>query len=221
MITARLKGSERMNFTPSLISRMLDARSSFWLPSRAGRGIGSRNTISADVMYVIASNQSEITSLSTFSDFSASKPPSQVATTESTAAMPAARGNVPYDATRESVLADARFSSGTKWGTDASFAGPQSNVMISMKKDATTSSARLLTNGNVEISAARPRSHNTMIRRRSKRSTITPPSVARKKPGSIRAPITRLMAAADPSETCAVIPRMAIRPTQSPRLEKT
>ena len=144
-----------------------------------------------------------------------------MATTASAAAIAAPIGNVPYDATSDRVFADASLSSGTKCGTDASFAGPHSSVMISMKNDAITSSHRLLTNGTVQISAARPRSQSTMILRRSKRSTMTPPSVARKNPGSMRAPMTRLSAAAELFDSCAVMPRIAKRPTQSPRLENT
>ena len=90
-----------------------------------------------------------------------------------------------------------------------------------MKNETTTSSQRLFTNGSVQMSAARPRSQHTITLRRSNRSTMTPPSVARKKPGTIRTAITRLNAAAESSETRPVSWRIAKKPTQSPRLENT
>ena len=90
-----------------------------------------------------------------------------------------------------------------------------------MKNETSTSSASEFTNGRVQMSAARPRSQHTITLRRSNRSTITPPSVARKKPGTIRTAMTRLNAAADPFDTRSVSWRIAKKPTQSPRLEKT
>ena len=114
----------------------------------------------AETTYVMASNQSAGTAELSFSECSASNPPSQPAMTVSAAVMSAASGNVPYDATSESELAVARFSSGTKCGTDASLAGPHSSVRISMQNDTSTSNARLLTNGRLR-SAPRARGHST------------------------------------------------------------
>ena len=64
-------------------------------------------------------------------------------------------------------------------------------------------------------------SHNTITLRRSNRSTITPPTVPRRNPGSTRVTITRLTAAPELSETRAAIARIAMSPIQSPRLEIT
>lgn len=69
--------------------------------------------------------------------------------------------------------------------------------------------------------AARPRSQVTMVRRRSQRSTRTPPTGARKNPGSIRAAITSPTAASLPPDTLAARAMMATSPIQSPRLETT
>ena len=60
-----------------------------------------------------------------------------------------------------------------------------------------------------------------MVRRRSHRSTRTPPNGARKNPGSIRAAMTNPMAASLPPETRAARAMMATSPIQSPRLETT
>ena len=64
-------------------------------------------------------------------------------------------------------------------------------------------------------------SQATITLRRSNLSTITPPTVARKKPGTTRVTITRLTAAPELLETRAAIARMAMSPIQSPKLETT
>ena len=69
--------------------------------------------------------------------------------------------------------------------------------------------------------AARPVSQMTMVRRRSHRSTSTPPTGARKKPGTIRAAMTRPTAAELPLDTRAARATTATSPIQSPRLETT
>ncbi len=119
------------------------------------------------------------------------------------------------------MLADASCSGSTRFGTDASFAGPHSNVRISSANEKTTSQPMLSTKGSNASSDARPMSHHTITRRRSNRSMMTPPTVPRKKPGTTRATITRLTAAPELSETRAAIARIAMRPIQSPVLEMT
>ena len=69
--------------------------------------------------------------------------------------------------------------------------------------------------------ADRPMSQATIVRRRSHRSTSTPPTGARKNPGSIRAAMTSPIAASLPPETRAASATTATSPIQSPRLETT
>src|SRR4051812_44227994 len=90
-----------------------------------------------------------------------------------------------------------------------------------MTNETTTSCQSWSTNGSVAMRAARPRSQHTITLRRSNRSTMTPPKVARKNPGTIRTAITRLNAAVASSAILLVSWRIAMKPTQSPRLEKT
>ena len=108
----------------------------------------------------------------------------------------------------------------TRLGIDASFAGPHSSVRISSKNDTRTSPTRLSTNGSSDEEPGPSEvAHDHRRWRRSKRSTMTPPTVARKNPGTTRATITRLTAAPDPPDTRAAIARIAMMPIQSPRLE--
>ena len=132
-----------------------------------------------------------------------------------------ANGNVPYDATSDSVFADASWSGSTRLGTDASLAGPQSSVRTSSANENTTSQPMLSTNGSSASSVARPMSHHTITFRRSNRSMMTPPTVPRKKPGTTRATMTRLTAAPELSDTRAAMARIAMSPIQSPVLEMT
>ena len=131
-------------------------------------------------------------------------------------------GKVPYAAASENELAEASFSDATRLGTDASLAGDHSSVSTSSTSEATNRPQTVFTNGRVSRTRPRPTSQPTMTRRRSQRSTSTPPTEARKNPGIIRALMTRAMAASgDPFPTRAVRVRMANRPIQSPMDDTT
>src|SRR5581483_11676847 len=80
----------------------------------------------------------------------------------------------------------------------------------------------LWTKGNEQITAARARSQVTMTFLRSQRSIITPVTGARKKPGTMRADITRPTAAPpDPEPIDAARIVMARKPSQSPSADTT
>src|SRR5215207_8304930 len=183
--------------------------------------MGNRKMINADTRNVTPSTQSARNSRSTSREENALKPLSQAAAYASSANASDATGKVPKAAKRPSEFAEVSCFVSTRLGMDASFAGPHSNERISSANDTRTSPTRLSTNGSNARSPARPKSQATITRRRSKRSTITPPTVARKKPGTTRATITRLTAAPDPPDTRAAIARIAMIPIQSPRLDTT
>src|SRR5437763_1413405 len=206
---------------PSEMSRRVAVQSTRSPSRRVVRGIGKRKMINADTRNVSPSTHSARNSRSTFREAKALKPLSHIAVYESSAKAREASGNVPNAAKRPSEFADVSCFVSTRFGMDASFAGPHSNERISSKNDTMTSPIKLSTNGSTARSPARPKSHATMTRRRSKRSTITPPTVARKNPGTTRATITRLTAAPDPPDTRAAMARIAMIPIQSPRLETT
>ena len=115
-----------------------------------------------------------------------------------------------------------RWSGGTRWGTDASLAGVHSRVKHSSTSEAITSPCTVSTKGSVRRTAARPRSQVTISRLRSNRSTITPAAGPRKKPGTMRADITRPTAAAgEPWAMSAASAAMARKPSQSPVADAT
>jgi hypothetical protein len=110
----------------------------------------------------------------------------------------------------------------TRLGTDASLAGDHTSVSTSRSNEATNRPNTESTNGSVPITRPRPMSQITMTFLRSQRSTSTPPTEARKKPGIIRALMTRATdASGDEPPTRAARARMATRPIQSPREETT
>ena len=100
-------------------------------------------------------------------------------------------------------------------------AGDHSSVRISSRNEARNSPSSVSTNGSVATMADRPMSQMTIVRRRSHRSISTPPTGARKNPGTMRAAITRPTAAELPCDTRAASATTATRPIQSPRLETT
>ena len=115
-----------------------------------------------------------------------------------------------------------RWSGGTRCGTDASLAGVHRSVKHSSTSDASTRPTTVSTKGSVTRTAARPRSHVTMRRLRSKRSTITPAAGPRKNPGTIRADMTTPTAAAgEPSPMLAASAAIARNPSQSPVADAT
>src|SRR5215471_2519657 len=175
--------------------------------------------ISADTRNVRPSTHNATNSSS--SDENTLNPCNHCAKTASRANEADASGKVPKAATSPSEFAEVRCSWSTRLGIDASFAGPQSSDRISSANETTTRPVSVSTNGKSASSAARPKSQAIMTRRRSKRSTMTPPTVARKNPGTTRATITRLTAAPEPPDTRAAIARIAMIPIQSPRLDTT
>src|SRR5437588_4042511 len=131
-------------------------------------------------------------------------------------------GKVPYAAASDNELADVSRSVGTRLGTDASLAGDQASVHTSSTREARTRPATLCTNGSVHSTPARMRSQVTITLLRSQRSIITPATGARKKPGMMRADITRPTAAPpEPEPNDAARTVMARKPNQSPNDETT
>ncbi len=133
----------------------------------------------------------------------------------------AATGIVPYAAANDNELADARWSDGTRCGTEASFAGVHSNVNTSSTRDATMRPGTVSTKGSDANTAARPMSQATMSFLRSKRSARTPAAGPRKNPGTMRADITRPTAASGRSLMRVARAAMARKPSQSPVAETT
>src|SRR5829696_1170229 len=119
------------------------------------------------------------------------------ASLKSTAESAAATGNVPYAAARDRELAEDSLSVDTKLGTSASLAGDHRRVMTSRASDTRTSPHTVSTKGRVHRMAARPKLHRTSTCLRFQRSTSTPPTEARKKPGNTRASITTPMEVPD------------------------
>ena len=100
-----------------------------------------------------------------------------------------ASGNVPYEATSESEFAVARFSSGTKCGHRRVLRRPpQQREDLDEERDDHQQPEAVDERQRRDAARPRPRSQHTITLRRSNRSTITPPSVARKKPGTMRTP---------------------------------
>jgi hypothetical protein len=73
-------------------------------------------------------------------------------------------------------------------------------------------------NGSTASSAARPMSHVTITALRFQRSMSAPPTGANRKPGSMRATITKPTAVAE-FETRPAIAMIAKSPVQSPKLD--
>src|SRR4029077_9587251 len=96
--------------------------------------------------------------------------------------------------------------------------GPHSRVSISIANDSKTSDQMFSQNGNNASNANRPMSQLTITTLRFQRSMSAPPSGANKKPGSMRATITKPTAVAE-FDTRGAIARIANRPVQSPRLD--
>ena len=84
-----------------------------------------------------------------------------------------------------------RWSAGTRFGTDASLAGENSSVAISSTNEAKTQAEHRVDERQGGDDAARARVVTTMTCLRSKRSMSTPAPAAKKKPGTIRAAMTR------------------------------
>ena len=161
-ITPRTRGSLTMNCRPSLMSRNVSERSAWCSGPRSGPRMGRRQTISAETTNDAASTRSASTSWSTLRSRSAWNDPSHAASAARSEKMIDANGNVPYDATSDSVFADASCSGSTRLGTDASLAGPHSSVRTSSANENTTSQPRLSTSGSSASSVARPTSHHTI-----------------------------------------------------------
>jgi hypothetical protein len=147
-----------------------------------------------------------------------SNPLSHLASPVRPAPSSAATGKVPYAAARPNEFAVVRCSGGTRLGTLASLALDHSMVPTSSRNDAITRPSTLSTSGRLTNTPARPTLQTTITRLRSQRSTNTPASGDRKKPGMIRALITRLIAAASLLPPMrAAMAAMAKKPIQSPR----
>ena len=115
-----------------------------------------------------------------------------------------------------------RFSSGTRFGTEASFAGDHSIVNASSTSEARTRPQIVSTNGSEIITSARHTSQVTITRLRFQRSTSTPAIGPKKKPGMIRAASTMLRAAPSDPEPIRMASRLiARRPSQSPVADTT
>ena len=124
---------------------------------------------------------------------------------------------MPYAATSESELAAVSCSLGTKLGTMASFAGPHRDVANSRINDTSTSAHTRSMNGIASSTKARRMSQPIKSRFRLTLSTMTPPTEAKKNPGSTLATITS--AIADPGWSPPIrraISIMARNPIQSP-----
>ena len=131
-------------------------------------------------------------------------------------------GKVPYAAIIERELAVVRYRSGTRFGTEASFAGDQSMVNASRINEAITRPKIVSTKGKAIMTAARPKSQRTITFFRSQRSTNTPAIGPKKNPGAIRATSTRLNAApSEPDPTRIARMLIASNPSQSPVAETT
>ena len=128
--------------------------------SRVACGIGSRHTISADTRNVHASTTSASDLLIELErTTSASNAPSHAATRPASANTIDASGNVPYAATSESEFAEVSCSFVTRFGTDASFAGPHSSVSISSTNEISDEAAAASRRTAAAASSdARPRS---------------------------------------------------------------
>ena len=101
-------------------------------------------------------------------------------------------------------------------------AGDHRRVHISSTSEAMSSCHTWSTNGSSRSVAARPRSQETITFLRSHRSTSTPATGPRKKPGTMRAAITRPTAVSgDPPPTRVASAAMARKPIQSPIDETT
>jgi hypothetical protein len=119
-------------------------------------------------------------------------------------------------------LAVVSRSAGTRFGTDASLAGDHSRVHTSSTSEATSSCHTMVMNGRHSSTKARPRSHATINRLRSQRSMNTPATGPRKKPGTMRADITRPTAVSGvPPPIRKAAAAMARNPIQSPIAETT
>ena len=88
------------------------------------------------------------------------------------------------------------------FGTVASFAGPHSNVSISIVKEMRMRPQMCSQNGRIASSPARPMSHEIITTLRFQRSTSAPPIGASKNPGSMRAIITSAIAFAPSRRVC-------------------
>ncbi len=105
----------------------------------------------------------------------------------------AATGAEPYVAMSVSWLAPSSCSRGTRFGTEASLAGIQNRLTVSMKNEATSrysSEVSLLatdpTTGIDRNSEKRSKSQTTIVRRRSQRSAKAPARGPNRTAGSRR-----------------------------------
>ncbi len=143
----------------------------------------------------------------------------------------AATGAEPYVAMSVSWLAPSSRSGPTMFGTEASLAGIQNRLTVSMRNDATSRctsavprSATEPTIGIDRNSRKRSRSQTTMVVRRSQRSAKAPASGPNSTAGSSRNTSTPPVANALPSKestSWAASAVVARKPSQSPKLDST
>ena len=130
-----------------------------------------------------------------------------------------------------SWLAPSSCSGGTRLGTEASLAGIQNRLTVSMKNEAMsryTSEVPLLatepTSGIDRNRVKRRTSQTTIVRRRSHRSAKAPASGPNSTAGSSRKTRTPPVAYAFPwkdSTSCVASAVVARKPSQSPKLLRT